>query len=135
MMTDQDLTTNSNPSTRPDTRRIGDNRTASEIDEVRPIQSPHHALMSSAQNPQPDSIRQMFLSSENLRELTGYKSGRKQAEWLSSNGYAFDLRADGRPNVLLAQLRQRQGCCAQTQTGRANPNFSWMRSRPTTARS
>ena len=134
MMTDQDLST-THPSDRPGAQRIADNRAANESHEVWLDLSPHRSLISSAENPQPDSTGQMFLSTENLRELTGYKSGRKQAEWLVSNGYAFDLRADGRPNVLLAQLRQRQGCRTQAHAARANPNFSWMRGTPRTARS
>ncbi len=133
MMTDQDLST-THPSNRPGTQRIADNRTANESHDVQLDLSARRTLISSARNPQAGSTGQMFLSSENLRELTGYKSGRKQAEWLVSNGYAFDLRADGRPNVLLAQLRQRQGCHTQAHTRRANPNFSWMRGTPRTAR-
>ena len=50
----------------------------------------------------------MFLNSDELADMTGYKRAREQATWLARNGYSFDIRADGRPNVLLEQVRERQ---------------------------
>lgn len=44
----------------------------------------------------------MFLTREELIELTGYKLGKKQCKWLARNGYKFDVRADGRPAVARA---------------------------------
>ncbi|MEL6368118.1 MAG: DUF4224 domain-containing protein [Pseudomonadota bacterium] len=72
----------------------------------------------------------MFLSHENLCDLTGFKSTKKQAEWLCDNGYAFDIRADGRPCVLTAQLLERRGCHAQTGASNARPNLSWIPTAP-----
>ncbi len=50
----------------------------------------------------------MFLTSKQLVEMTGYKSHRGQAKWLAENGYKFDIRSDGRPNVLEQQVLERQ---------------------------
>lgn len=50
----------------------------------------------------------MFLTDEQIAEMTGYRSHRKQAEWLATNGYSFDVRSDGRPNVLIQQIVERQ---------------------------
>ena len=50
----------------------------------------------------------VFLSSEQLRHLTGYKKPSLQRRWLVANGYRFDVRADGRPVVMVAQVEARQ---------------------------
>ena len=50
----------------------------------------------------------MFLSREELRQLTGYKRPAEQRRWLSENGYAFEVRGDGRPALLWEQVRARQ---------------------------
>lgn len=39
----------------------------------------------------------MFLTREEIEGLTGYKTGKRQCQWLADNGYRFDVRADGRP--------------------------------------
>ena len=66
----------------------------------------------------------MFLTSDQLQDLTGYKSAKKQVAWLSANGYRFDRRADGRPVVLLQQLLERQ--CRRSAKAPIQPDFSWM---------
>ena len=50
----------------------------------------------------------MFLTHEQLVEMTGFKIHSKQAEWLKSNGYTFDFRRDGRPNILVSHVEERQ---------------------------
>lgn len=50
----------------------------------------------------------MFLTSAQLEEMTGYVQHAAQIRWLAENGYSFDLRRDGRPNVLVDQVRERQ---------------------------
>ena len=42
----------------------------------------------------------MFLSSDNVKALTGYTRPSDQRRWLVANSYRFDVRADGRPSVL-----------------------------------
>ena len=41
----------------------------------------------------------MFLTTEELRDLTGYQKPALQLRWLAENGYSFDVRCDGRPVV------------------------------------
>ena len=65
----------------------------------------------------------VFLTSEQLEEMTGYRNHAAQAVWLSDNGYKFDLRRDGRPNVLIDQIRERQCTNAKSTPG---PDLSWM---------
>jgi len=66
----------------------------------------------------------MFLTDSQLEDLTGYVSRRAQARWLAANGYRFDVRSDGRPNVLLRQLEERQ--VGKSERARPGPDFSWM---------
>jgi hypothetical protein len=51
----------------------------------------------------------MFLTPQELRELTGYSTARKQQEALAAMRYRFDVRpADGRPMLLRAAVEARQ---------------------------
>ena len=67
----------------------------------------------------------LFLTSEQLEEMTGYRNHTAQATWLADNGYRFDVRKDGRPNVLLEQVRERQVSMKATER-KPGPDFSWM---------
>ena len=49
----------------------------------------------------------MFLTQEELQQLTGYKKPALQRRWLIDNGYNFDIRADGRPIVSRAHFEAR----------------------------
>lgn len=42
----------------------------------------------------------MFLTREELRDLTDYKRPSDQIRWLTEHGYRFDVGASGRPKVL-----------------------------------
>jgi hypothetical protein len=42
----------------------------------------------------------MFLTRNELIELTGYKSPSAQSRWLQREGFCFRVGADGRPRVL-----------------------------------
>ena len=65
----------------------------------------------------------VFLNRKQLRKMTGYRNHAAQAGWLSDNGYSFDLRRDGRPNVLIEQVRERQ---CKTATSKPGPDLSWL---------
>ena len=41
----------------------------------------------------------MFLTAEQIAQLTGYQKPALQRQWLAQNRYSFDVRADGRPMV------------------------------------
>ncbi len=68
----------------------------------------------------------MFLTGEELYELTGYKLAAAQCRWLGSHGYPFDINAGGKPRVLRAYLHQRL-CPAQIAAAMAEPNFDAIR--------
>lgn len=51
----------------------------------------------------------MFLSPEQIEQLTGYRKAALQRQWLINNGYSFDVRADGRPVVSKAHYESRHG--------------------------
>lgn len=65
----------------------------------------------------------MFLSRNQLTEMTGYRNHSAQIRWLVDNGYSFDVRSDGRPNVLLDQVRERQCNSMERAPG---PDLSWL---------
>lgn len=65
-----------------------------------------------------------FLTSDELEEMTGYKNHAAQAAWLADNNYRFDLRKDGRPNVLVDQLRERQ--CVKSDDSKPGLDLSWI---------
>ncbi len=46
----------------------------------------------------------MFISQDEVAELTGYQQPKRQAKWLADNGYRFALDATGRPKVLREEV-------------------------------
>ena len=48
----------------------------------------------------------MFLTADELEQLTGLKRPSAQAKWLSTRGWRFDTRADGKVVVLEAEARR-----------------------------
>ena len=54
-----------------------------------------------------------FLSREDLEELTGYKRGAEQRQWLIENDYIFDVRCDGRPTLLWERVEARHSQSGQ----------------------
>lgn len=49
----------------------------------------------------------MFLTKEEVRDLSGYKRRTEQAKWLRENGYPFELDKDGNPKVPRAAVESR----------------------------
>lgn len=66
----------------------------------------------------------MFLTSDEVKQLTGRTKPKLQREWLIEQGYRFDVRADGRPSVLSSQVIARQGGVRES---RAEPNWDALR--------
>ena len=65
-----------------------------------------------------DEPRSVFLTAAELQALTGYRKPALQRRWLLENGYRFEVRADGRPVVLAAQVEARQlGKISKSKTG------------------
>lgn len=65
----------------------------------------------------------MFLTRDELRELTGRHQRGKVAAWLRENGYRFELAADGWPRVLSAAVEARLMPAAR-QRKPTEPDFS-----------
>ena len=51
----------------------------------------------------------MFLTTEQLYQLTGYKKPALQRRWLAGNGYSFDVRRDGKPVVSRCHYESHHG--------------------------
>ena len=74
----------------------------------------------------------MFLTDEELQELTGFQRRHKQREWLSAEGYPYELNGAGKPRVLRAEVERRlstastggQGGAHATSRRRPRPNFA-----------
>lgn len=49
----------------------------------------------------------LFLTRDELAEMSGRKQRGKIAAWLTANGYRFDIAADGWPKVLRAAVDAR----------------------------
>ncbi len=47
----------------------------------------------------------MFLTDFDLQSLTGYKRPAEQRRWLTSHGWAFEIRADGKNRVLIEEAQ------------------------------
>ena len=55
------------------------------------------------------STESIFLSVEEIRELTGYRHSSGQCRWLSSHGWQFEISRIGRPIVGRDYARQKTG--------------------------
>ena len=68
----------------------------------------------------------LFLTRDELIELTGYKSAALQCRWLAARGWVFERNAANRPIVGRAYANARLGCGGESdapaQTIR--PNFA-----------
>lgn len=51
----------------------------------------------------------MFLTPDQLHELTGYVRPSAQARWLRDHRYPYEVAADGRPRVLREHVVRRLG--------------------------
>lgn len=68
----------------------------------------------------------LFLSDDELHELTGIKTGHYQARWLDKQNppYPFSLNCRGKPRVLRAYVEKRLGLGSDEITKRTEPDFS-----------
>lgn len=67
----------------------------------------------------------LFLTSDELRELTGYQIGHYQARWLDAHGYPFDLTISGKPRVLRSFIEKRLGLASAESLSHTEPDFSF----------
>lgn len=70
----------------------------------------------------------MFLSRDELADLTGYTTPAYQCKWLDRAGYPFETSAAGRPKVLRAYVERRLGLADAVVAAEVEPDFSrWMK--------
>lgn len=67
-------------------------------------------------------MKALFLTPDELAQLTGLQRPAAQCRWLTRNGYRFEVGGDRQPKVLRAQLEARQGLNSKART--AGPDFS-----------
>lgn len=65
----------------------------------------------------------MFLTSDDIEELTGYKNHAKQISWLARNGIKFLISGDGKPKVLQSQIELLIGGTSAPSRRKTEPNF------------
>lgn len=65
----------------------------------------------------------LFLSPDELRELTGYQYASRQKTWLSQRGWTFETDHSGRPKVLRTHLENRLGGAGHRVSPK-EPNFA-----------
>lgn len=67
----------------------------------------------------------MFLDRAELTGLTGYRQRGKVRQWLTENGYQFEIAADGWPRVLRSAVEARLMPATRRSKMSANhPDFS-----------
>jgi hypothetical protein len=66
----------------------------------------------------------MFLTPEELAELTDSKVRGKQIEWLDQNGWVYATSRLGNPKVLRAYAEQRLGIASAAPSAQTEPDFS-----------
>jgi hypothetical protein len=71
-------------------------------------------------------IAMLFLTSDELRELTDLRVAKAQMRWLDKNKYPYEVSAAGKPKVLRSLVLDRlQNISSYTQ--KTEPNFDAIR--------
>jgi len=65
----------------------------------------------------------MFLTPDEVQELTGYKYPSKQIQWLQREGFAFRVAADGKPRLLREAVIKALGGKCSVKEKRTEPNW------------
>lgn len=63
----------------------------------------------------------MFLTQEELRELTGYTYHCRQIEWLKKHNWKFEVTAQRRPKVARSYFDSRMGALGKTTVELGSP--------------
>lgn len=66
----------------------------------------------------------MFLTNDELVDLTDRSNPKYQARWLAEHGYPFEMSAAGKPKVLRSEVERRLSSKTQRRSPRAEPNWS-----------
>lgn len=67
----------------------------------------------------------LFLTLEELSQLTGFKTPARQVEWLRTKGWRFEINGNRRAIVARKYAEKMLGCGTPEQQG-YQPNFSAM---------
>ena len=67
----------------------------------------------------------LFLTLEELSQLTGFKTPARQVEWLRTKGWRFEINGNRRANVARTFAEKMLGCGVPEEQG-YKPNFSAM---------
>lgn len=71
-------------------------------------------------------ISLLFLTHEELKELTDLKIAKAQMRWLSKHAYPYEISASGKPKVLRSIIIERLSTCSN-KTNANEPNFEAIR--------
>jgi len=69
----------------------------------------------------------MFLSRDEIKELTGYTYKAHQKQWLIESGYKFSVRCDGFPCVLRSHVERVLGGVVTQTVKNETPDFEALR--------
>lgn len=69
----------------------------------------------------------LFLTSDELKELTDLKISKAQIRWLSKHNYPYEIGASGKPKVLRSFLMEKLNATFQSNTNKQEPNFDAIR--------
>lgn len=69
------------------------------------------------------ALSDLFLTSTEVTDLTGYKYASKQIDWLKNNQYIFEINSSGKPKILRSHLISRLSESPKQTT----PNFGALR--------
>ena len=69
----------------------------------------------------------LFLASDELATLTGYKISAHQTKWLKSKGWRFELNGNRKPIVARKYVEKMLGCGDIEEPSRPQPNFNALR--------
>ncbi len=75
----------------------------------------------------PGAEKMLFLTAEEVRDLTGYQRNADQRKWLSVRGWVFEVAGTGRPIVSVAYAEQRLGGDAPATPQAWMPNVAAIR--------
>jgi len=65
----------------------------------------------------------LFLTTDELKELTDLKIPKAQMRWLDKHNYPYEISATGKPKVLRSFVMEKLKTAFQTKTKNTEPNF------------
>jgi hypothetical protein len=68
----------------------------------------------------------MFLTRNEIQQLTGYKTPAAQTRWLQDNGFLFKIGADGYPRIMISEVEYHMNHSSNnknTTISRQEPNY------------